>query len=1317
MQGMLTQTQFQMADNKEAELGRCPDIAAELLARAKTKEKFMTPLNRPLESFGERYPVQPPETPWPNDPDIHLKSDNIPMDPLKWVPKAAFLAKKRAAVYIMAAARTKEVFQLTSKDINVIRELMARCPILKTNLAKPLSVWEWTERTSGLYIRPGKDKTTQLSMVRPILTTLIWKIKEAVRETSVAHGAIEPLLDIGHLQMSGIDLAYDPTWDKRGEKSFEEDKIDTAAAEKYAKDLKTGSSDPYNMAGKCPGCDANVPPGQLHNHSKQCLTTSPTGHRIKCPRCDKELTSLKHLAQHRAIHCRGENDTCDACKTSDCTCKELRKAVCNAIQELVRDATDKGTNTIFDLANTDGRTITDKEIKMLSSQPGTDMQIMWDKDEPLEKTVEAMGLVPRTMPTITLPPPCLTCNKTFTTQEEADDHTCRQQVKCPLCNFKCTILDDLGEHISHQHYPCNYCNYVAETAAELQGHTMDCTDLDQGSDDNHTDTDDESGSETQSKEDDKDKMEVFTCTRCPETFTTVVDLISHTNTSHRSEGEDPLWCPECEKGVLETRYTKHLKRHPAMWAWCPGGVPCPQCPERHNTIAHALEHILNFHKTSMSSTLMTIRMIKSETAAKYGSKGTIVALRKMAGEEGLQSCKFEGCGQEFFDKSELTAHQSKHRCSLCEYVGISNRDLADHKEKHGRATKEGSRTDNFTCEKCGMKLSSLKELTEHKDNHKKFACGKCHTRFTSNFLANKHESTCTSTAMNDVFEASRSSDPLMVALNSLGQVANTLGASGALDNRVTDLLKDQLNKAKHNHATRQTEKKNHGIQRTYTFLKPPIFTPGNTNTSYSTKDTQSLTGKEFSGRGSPEDNFTRLQLLTSEIARIVKSRLITRDVASELLLQHLKSPALELTATYREDFEQKHGEGTVPEYEDILIFLESTYINIKPHHAREQLNALKKSDSESIQELFLRAWRCSHFASFTVPEPERYKFRQDTVKEVMMRNLGPAKRKTVDEEELERKVRGDDPLSPREMVELLSRHQQQKEALDMTRSRPDYSLIGDLSAAHIKRVEKFGPTNRGKTRGQPARGGRGVRNVTTPKNNVRDKKRDFPERKDPPNQKGIRESHIRTIGKQQHSQTQKDEKAKWILEAKRITGEGCFKCGKTGHGSKQCRKYRVLTKTICPKCKTGFHMGVACALNKPNTQGRNVTNSSTKTNPSSQQQDRTRYSFQQPNHRPDARAYQQPRKENGYTFRGQRQRRGVSRLSMDQYRSALTWKARQVSGNQDKVKTEPNQNGNNKGAKKPPYNPFLTSGQRIGRVQVEDPTSSYMDALEQANRA
>ena len=57
MQGMLTQTQFQMADNREAELGRCPDIAAELLARAKTKEKFITPLNRPLESFGERYPV------------------------------------------------------------------------------------------------------------------------------------------------------------------------------------------------------------------------------------------------------------------------------------------------------------------------------------------------------------------------------------------------------------------------------------------------------------------------------------------------------------------------------------------------------------------------------------------------------------------------------------------------------------------------------------------------------------------------------------------------------------------------------------------------------------------------------------------------------------------------------------------------------------------------------------------------------------------------------------------------------------------------------------------------------------------------------------------------------------------------------------------------------------------------------------------------------------------------------------------------------------------------------------------------------------
>ena len=467
-------------------------------------------------------------------------------------------------------------------------------------------------------------------------------------------------------------------------------------------------------------------------------------------------------------------------------------------------------------------------------------------------------------------------------------------------------------------------------------------------------------------------------------------------------------------------------------------------------------------------------------------------------------------------------------------------DAAEDTDDSDNDARNNPEYNHWGCEKCGMKLSTLKELAEHKDTHKKYACPKCRTRFTSNYLADKHELTCTNALSTDVFEASRTRDPLMVVMNSLGQLVNTLSEAGAIDDDITGIMKDQLKKAKHNHSTQETYEKNHQTQRTWTFLKPPTFTPGNVVTSYMDRDITELKGKEFRGDAEPEDNYTSLQALTTAISRIVRSKLITKDVATDLLILHLRGPAMDMVHDFRERFEQKHGEA-VPEYEDVLLFLERKYIRIKPDHAKEQLNTMAKSESESLADFFIRAWRCSHFASFTEEEQDRYKFRNDAVKAAMMRNLGAAKRKLVEDEELKRKMTGKEPMEPPEIVDLIDKQQSSKIGQDSTRNRPDYSLVGELTPAYVKRVE----------------------------DRITGQEDQIVEAEEPEEEK--------------EASYEEDRDPNWTSEAIREIGDGCFKCGRRGHRARKCFTYVELTSERCNLCNKGFHSEQECTTRRQTT--------------------------------------------------------------------------------------------------------------------------------------
>ena len=230
----------------------------------------------------------------------------------------------------------------------------------------------------------------------------------------------------------------------------------------------------------------------------------------------------------------------------------------------------------------------------------------------------------------------------------------------------------------------------------------------------------------------------------------------------------------------------------------------------------------------------------------------------------------------------------------------------------------------------------------------------------------------------------------------------------------------------------------------------------------------------------------------------------------------------------------------MPDFEDVLIKLETRYVNIKPLHALEQLNALSQEGSESITDFFDRAWRCSHFASFTEEERDRYKFRNDTVKAAVMRNLGAAKRRMVDDEELKRKMKGKDPMEAAEVVDLIHRRQNNAKTETMESQRPDFSIMGELWPADIRRIEEH--------------------------NDEWDGEEQITEAEEPEEEKGA------------HHEGDGDDN--WTAEAIREIGDGCFKCGKRGHKARQCFRYEELTEALCSLCSTGFHNEQECTTKR-----------------------------------------------------------------------------------------------------------------------------------------
>ena len=71
---------------------------------------------------------------------------------------------------------------------------------------------------------------------------------------------------------------------------------------------------------------------------------------------------------------------------------------------------------------------------------------------------------------------CSKCNRTFTSEEEIEDHviSCKE-IKCHLCEKAFTLKSHLKRHIETQHpYICTNCNERFKTAKILRKHSKKC---------------------------------------------------------------------------------------------------------------------------------------------------------------------------------------------------------------------------------------------------------------------------------------------------------------------------------------------------------------------------------------------------------------------------------------------------------------------------------------------------------------------------------------------------------------------------------------------------------------------------------------------------------------------------------------------------------------------------------------------------------------------------------------------------------------------------------------------------------------------------
>ena len=859
---------------------------------------------------------------------------------------------------------------------------------------------------------------------------------------------------------------------------------------------------------------------------------------------------------------------------------------------------------------------------------------------------------------------CTRCDQHHKTMTEKEQHKNLTHYKCTQCEKEFIDIDQLGQHIYDEHegehwshctqhdIQCDLCVAAFETEDELEQHKErahpKCNVCNKRFRDSKTIQD-----HWKALPDHKHELFTYACQKCkpPQHFKSALYLLNHDQRTHRTDDRDPIICLICEETVQGKEYRQHIRHHPQLYSWNMKGHTCKACPrQKLESVAAYIEHMAEVHPQDLTPFIMATKNEMNNKRYERYTREEAAKLAIQADVKGFHAhqCNFQGCYQEFTTNEDLKHHTEEHICTICGHQNTSPRDTKEHMLLHMTTSNKAA----YTCEKCGIKLATLEELTAHKNTHKKYSCSKCRSKFTSHMAANKHELTCMAENSEDVFMATGTNDPLLVTMQCMSSMVNA-GVSG-IDPTITNLIRDQLAKAKSALAQKGMVRKNHNKQRTFTFLKLPTFGPSNTVTSYTERDTSGLVGKEFSGQGTAEENYTKLLTLTEAINRLVKSRNLTQDVGTELLLQHLKSPAKDFADSFKEEFEIRYGADTIPEYEDLILYLESNFVNIRPNHAKEQLLALKRYGNESYNEFYIRAWRCSHFASFTTDEAKRNSFRLNTVKEVVLRNLSTKNRALIEEEELERAMRNEDPFNPRELVEHLSSLKAQRDSMDADKRRPDYTQVGQLST-NIHQIKPDNPTNRGRQRYQTIT----HRNDYHQHHNykrTRDPTKEPPYKRTTTFNKQGKPTEIRTTEQRTHTDTKtgerttkppltQEQKEKWTARARQLTGNGCFRCGREGHGAPECKTYSATMPMPCRTCKTGYHNTFLCKSQSTpyiNNKGHNVPRRSTqfihnKTNSDYRQTGRGGY--KQTNiglHRHQDRKDQRPTDRGGHTTnRGQ----------------------------------------------------------------------------------
>ena len=738
------------------------------------------------------------------------------------------------------------------------------------------------------------------------------------------------------------------------------------------------------------------------------------------------------------------------------------------------------------------------------------------------------------------PPRCGFCGVEFTSSKEFNNHLpCPPGTRCKICGVQFTSVKEFDNHL-----PCppkrKQVNF---------------------------------------------EREQFNCEKCNARFHDAPSLLNHDMQNHQNTDKSPLICVECEAPVEDGAYMTHIRNHVHLYKWNLKGQTCPKCPgTKLGSVAEALEHVRDRHKEHFTNFLMSVEEGKKQNNSLPKERALIQAIRQTMGAEDELKCPYEGCHQTFYTAEDLQQHKETHGCKTCGFVPTDSKDLQEHERLHSRAKTEGT----FTCTKCGQRLSSFEELTAHEGTHSKYACGRCKQKFASAVESNRHEENCGSIAGIDVFGAAGSSDPTLVLAKCLQTVVSATEKD--LEPGTAELMRDQIRKAISAQTGKTTLRKNHLQQRTFTFIKPPVWQPSNTTNQYNDKDIAPLRNCTFSGTGTAEENYTKLQELVQAISRIVRARSLTKDIATDLLLQHLKSPAKDLANSFKEEFELRFGSSACPEFQDVLLYLETTFIAIKPAHAKEQLLSLKRHNGETLTAFYIRAWRCSHFASFTTSEAERPRFRETTVKETITRNLAPKQRELVDQEELERGLRYEAAMGPREIIDFLNHLKSNKEALDSDKARPDFTIVGQMATG----VRQLGRDRQRNRQDKPEKQRKSPKQREERQPAFRYKRKQDPEshprdqatpktagRVKTNNGKKIRTLTAETPQKKDRPPTDTGNK-EWIEAATKMAGPGaCWKCTRKGHGHRECRTYTLLTRRPCPTCQKGYHHPKACRKDKP----------------------------------------------------------------------------------------------------------------------------------------